>query len=172
MITKEDLLDLLIESSKQFKEIAKKELSGEEFTLWIDKDGTILGYIVLGDYAHHIIELYQKHETEEFHKIFDLIEKLHIDGDAYVKEAATIGILEGIQNIAMSNKVDPEVFVPFLRPQSLKFWRSLNDFWNGKIPYVGYNINNKMIKKISWLIHKYFLRCKRKLIEILRKNHD
>ena len=52
-----------------------------------------------------------------------------VDGDRYVCEAATIGILEGVQNIAESHGFDPESFVPYLGSESARWWRRLNDFW-------------------------------------------
>ena len=66
---------------------------------------------------------------------------MHLDGDQYVKEAATIGMLEGIQNVALNSGVEPESFVAYLKPESAKWWRQLNDFWEAKIPYVGATID-------------------------------
>jgi len=58
---------------------------------------------------------------------------MHLEGDDYVREAATIGALEGIQNIAGNSGVDPERFLPFLRKTSKKQWKKLNQFWGGKM---------------------------------------
>jgi hypothetical protein len=91
----------------------------------------------MGEVACHLVELYKSNQTSEFRTIFDTIERLHIDGDDYVKEAATIGMLEGIQNVASNNGVDPRIFVPYLGKESAKWWSQLNDFWQTKIPYVG-----------------------------------
>ena len=66
-----------------------------------------------------------------------VIEELHLDGDAYVREATTIGLLEGIQNVWSNANVDPELFAPYLLPESARWWRSLNDFWAGKSKFVG-----------------------------------
>jgi len=46
-------------------------------------------------------------------------------------------LLEGIQNVWASHNVDPEQFVRYLLPESVKWWQSLNDFWNGKSKFVG-----------------------------------
>jgi hypothetical protein len=98
-------------------------------------------YVDMGEFAHHLVELHKSNQTTEFPRVFDIIERLHIDGDHYVKEAATIGMLEGIQNVASNNGVDRRVFVPYLGKESLKWWRQLNDFWQAKIPYVGATID-------------------------------
>ena len=63
--------------------------------------------------------------------MFRVVEVLHTDGDAYVREAATIGLLESIQNVAGNIGVDPECFVPHLEPETSKWWAKLNAFWNG-----------------------------------------
>ena len=44
---------------------------------------------------------------EEFPAVFDVIERFHLEGEPYLKEAATIRALEGIQNVAGSTVVDP-----------------------------------------------------------------
>ncbi len=59
--------------------------------------GKELLYVALGEFAHHLVELQKANRTEEFGKVFDLIERMHLDGDPYVKDAATIAMLEGIQ---------------------------------------------------------------------------
>jgi hypothetical protein len=98
-------------------------------------------YIEMGLLARHLIELYKSNQTAEFPAVFRIIERLHIEGDYYVKEAATIGMLESIQNIAGNNGLDPDVFVPWLGVESRKWWDQLNDFWQGKIPRVGVTID-------------------------------
>ena len=99
-------------------------------------------YIDVSELAHHMVALIKSNQTSEFSAVFDVIERLHIEGDDYVKEAATIGVLESLQNIASNNGVDPEAFVPWLGLESRRWWRQLNDFWQAKIPYVGATIND------------------------------
>ena len=57
----------------------------------------------MGELAHHMVDLIKSNQTSEFLAVFDVIERLHIEGDHYVKEAGTIGILESIQNVASNN---------------------------------------------------------------------
>jgi len=65
--------------------------------------------------------------------MFDSIERLHIEGDDQVRDGAILGLLEGILNTAGNRGVDPEVFAPYLKPESAKWWKKLNDFWNGAV---------------------------------------
>ncbi len=38
---------------------------------------------------------------------------------------------EGIQNIAGNNDLEPEIFYPYLKLGSAKWWAKLNAFWGG-----------------------------------------
>ncbi len=122
------MISLLVEACPSFKPIL------DEHRRYHDEE---LPYIVLGELALHLLELHQQHRTEVFPAVGQVIERLHVEGDQYVREAATIGLLESIQNVWGNNDVDPELFVHWLLPVSLKWWQSLNDFWCGKSKFVG-----------------------------------
>ena len=104
---------------------------------YFDEEG-YLPYIALGDFARHLIELEKQGLEGEIKKAFAAIEKLHIEGDSYVKEAVTIGLLEGLQN-NLGN--DERTSLKYLKPETLKWWNELNKFWNGENKYVGQSIN-------------------------------
>lgn len=104
---------------------------------WEGSDDQDLLYVAMGDLARHLLKLYQAGHTDEFGPLCQAIERLHLDGDAYVKELATIGILEAIQNVWGHTDTDPEEFHKFLLPESRRWWKELNEFWAGKIPFVG-----------------------------------
>lgn len=136
MITKEEMLPMLVEACPSFADKwqeHKKEYHDED---------NFLPYIALGGFARHLIDLYRENKTSEFEKVFQVVEKLHIEGEHYVREATTIGLLEGIQNIAGSTNLDPEVFYNYLEPVSSKWWNELNKSWNGEIKYVGQTFTN------------------------------
>lgn len=99
-----------------------------------------LPYIALGEFARHLIELEKQHQTSEFEKVFETVEKFHLDGEHYVKEAAVIGLLESLQN-NLGNEA--EIFIKYLRTETLKWWNELNKFWNGEIKFVGQTLNGK-----------------------------
>ena len=94
-------------------------------------------YVALGNFVRHLLQLQRQSRTLEFPEVARAIERLHVEGDHYVREAATIGLLEGIQNVWTNEGTDPELFVCHLLPVSDKWWQSLNDFWNGKSKFVG-----------------------------------
>ena len=96
-------------------------------------------YVGLGDLARHLLQLQQQRRTEEFPAVGHVIERLHVEGDHYVREAATTALFEAIQEVWGNNKVDPELFSVYLLPVSARRWRSLKDFWgaNGQTPGEG-----------------------------------
>ncbi len=110
---------------------------------WDKSDDQELLYVVMGDLARHLLALHQSRQTAEFTPLCEAIERLHLDGDGYVRELATIGILEAIQNVWGHTETDPAEFCRFLLPESRKWWKELNDFRAGKIPHVGAGLRNK-----------------------------
>ena len=100
---------------------------------WKDEPDTPY-YLVLADFSRHIISLLQIGDLPQLHAAFETIERLHTDGDEYVREAATIGILESLQNTNLHSTTEPEQLIKFLRPVSLRYWQKVEDFWeNGTI---------------------------------------
>jgi len=87
-----------------------------------DPDYADLIYLALGDLARHLLKLHQQGRTEELGNVARVIERLHLEGDPFVREAATIGLLEGIQNNWGHAGVDPELFASYLLPESAKWW--------------------------------------------------
>jgi hypothetical protein len=127
IITKEEVMPLLLMACPSFESYWLEYLNdsygpGDEQLLYID----------LGEFSQHLVRLYKQENTSEFAAVFEVVELLHIDGDDYVKEAATIGLLESIQNVSGNNQIDPEVFTQYFGTESLNWWRRLNDFWNGE----------------------------------------
>lgn len=101
-----------------------------------DDSATRLHYVDAGEFARHLVDLQKAGTTAEFPRVFEVIERLHVDGDDYVRELATIGYLEGIQNVAGNSGLDPKAFVAYLGPESRAWWNGLNAFWAGKTPFV------------------------------------
>lgn len=132
MITQKEVIPLLIVAcetySLRWNEYFKDSYSdGEEQLLYLD----------LADFARHVIELFKENNTNSFDPIFKVVEDMHITGEQYVKEAITIGFLEALQNNAEHSGINPHEFEPYLGLETKKWWNQLNDFWSGKIKYVG-----------------------------------
>lgn len=88
-------------------------------------------YIALGDFARHLVLLLERGDIGGLEAAFEAIERLHTEGEHYVREAATIGILEALQNENLHSRTAPRDFERYLRPESRRWWAKLNQFWAG-----------------------------------------
>lgn len=127
MITRDQMFEPILAACPSFEPVWREFV--EESERYPDQEP--LYYIVLGDLARHIVERFRSGATEEFPAVFQVVERWHCLGDHYVQEAATIGLLEDIQNISLHARVDPTVFEKWLLPESRKCWAALNRYWDG-----------------------------------------
>jgi len=95
---------------------------------WKDKED-VPYYLALADLARHLVGMLERGDTSSFEAIFDVIERWHTDGDAYVREAATVGLLEDLQNRNFYSSGSPDHFRKYLRAQSLTWWEKVQRFW-------------------------------------------
>ena len=124
MITRDDVMPRLLASCPSFQGPWDEHVRDPSY------DDELL-YVHLAEFAAHLVSLQKSGDTSEFEAVFAVAEALHLEGDEYVREAAAIGLLEGIQNIAGNRGLDPESFFPYLRPETAKWWKRLNAFWQG-----------------------------------------
>ena len=62
----------------------------------------IAAYAIMSNH-YHVVLYIDKKQADEWTDI-EVIERWHLEGDDYVREAATVGLLEDLQN---TNEVDP-----------------------------------------------------------------
>jgi hypothetical protein len=98
-------------------------------------------YNDLAQLAHHLVKLVGEQQTGELPELFGVVERLVVEGDDEVQEAATIGLLEDVQTLAgwaryqheyRHSAVAPEAFAPYLGPESRVWWDRLHRFWAGE----------------------------------------
>ena len=126
MITKADMMTDLLAASPGFAgdwEAFRQEWAGEG-------DGPPL-YLALSAFARHLVRLLEMKDKERLARVFRVVERLHVEGDAYVREAATVGLLESLQNTNLHDRTAPEQFCEFLQPESLRWWQRVESFWSG-----------------------------------------
>lgn len=128
VIKKGEVLESLYKFSPEFRKIVFMEYDEEERQL---------EYIIVGRYAKFLVDRYKDYPLTDFSREAEFIENLLLQDDSYVRELATIGFLEGIQNIWGNNDVDPNQFYKYLLPEGRKWWKELERFWNGEVKYVG-----------------------------------
>ena len=98
---------------------------------WRGEDDLPL-YVALGDLARHLIGLVERGETAELPAVFRVVERWHMEGDNYVREAASVGLLEDLQNLnPHAHGTDPAQFEAMLGPESRRCWYELRRSWEG-----------------------------------------
>lgn len=102
----------------------------------VQEHGDDLLYVAAGSFANHLLSLFQSGQSSALAAVGAVVEELHVSGSPWVREFATIGLLEGIQNVWSNNNTDPESFRQFLGPESQRWWAGLNNFWSGQSPRV------------------------------------
>ena len=124
MITRNQAMDLLLDACPFFRPTWESHLAERE-----SEDEELLYYPILADLARHLAGMLERGKTSSFPQIFAVIERLHLEGDDWVKEAAVVGLLEDMQNGNLHNTTRPEQFRPYLLPESEKWWDRLYGFW-------------------------------------------
>jgi len=124
LIEQDNMFVPLLEADPSFAPIWEAFL-----TDWRDEPPMPL-YLALGDLARYLTVKLQAGDTEAFSRIFQVIERWHVEGDTYVRQAATIGVLEGLQNIANHDATTPKQFIPWLGPVSRRYWDKVDAFWS------------------------------------------
>jgi hypothetical protein len=95
-------------------------------------------YVAISAFITYIfIQLVNKNSVE-IEKIFSHIESLYESNSINVRQFATIGILEGIQNNELFSSYKEEIKY-LLMPETKKCFDQLNRFWNGEINHLSEN---------------------------------
>ncbi|MBH0239022.1 DUF7674 family protein [Methylobrevis albus] len=97
---------------------------------WVDEPEPPI-YVALGSLARHILECLEAGSSERLDAIFAVVERWHVDGDHFVREAATIGLLETLQNHTAESEVTLAAVKSRLGPESRRWWDKLDRFWQG-----------------------------------------
>lgn len=102
---------------------------------WKDDPDGLPQYLALSELARHVIGMLERNEIDGVKAIFRVVETWHLDGDPYVKEAATLGFLEDIQNTNLhKGSTAPNDFLELLLPETKYWWSKVEDFWEqGKL---------------------------------------
>lgn len=124
MIEQNQVIPLLLQACPSFDEDWSTHLAeyGDEPLL----------YVSAGDLALHLLSLYRSGRVQELIPVVDVIERMHNEGTLWVKEFATIGILEAVQNVWVQDSAGLKEFGQMLGPESQSHWSGLNNFWDGK----------------------------------------
>jgi hypothetical protein len=87
-------------------------------------------YMALMDLAIHLIAQLARGDTSRFALVFNGVEQWHLRGNEYVREAATIGLLEDLQNENFHGQTRPAEIQPWLGPETQRWWTKVERFWS------------------------------------------
>ena len=123
MVTKEQVIPVILEVCPFYKKQTEKHLAFYEEDLL---------YVFVPDLANNAIELDKDNKQREILLIFEVIEKLFVEGNDEVREIIEIGVLEDFRHIFGESY---EKFSKYLKPNSLKFWKTVPARLLDKLPY-------------------------------------
>ena len=125
MIAKDQMMGVLLDACPAFTTQWPAFLDE-----WKEEADDLPLYLALGAFAQHLIGLLERGHTEDFARIFAAVEHLHVEGDEYVKDAASVGVLEDLRNRNLHTHTEPEQFRPFLGAESVRCWDELAASWD------------------------------------------
>ena len=124
MLVEDDMMPAMLDACPSFVPRWQELLAQ-----WDDEDDLPL-YVPLGDLARHLMGLVEREETDELPAVFRVVERWHTEGDERVRDAATVGLLENLQNLNLHDSgTNPEQFRALLGPESQRCWDELAAFW-------------------------------------------
>ena len=125
MIQKSQIIPLILVRCPSFTPLWEKhraQWKGEEAGIYND----------LREFVTFIVDCYARQDTEPIPAAFGLIEELLDAGDQEVRNAAGVGFLEDVRNIASWRPFGEAVFIQWLGPKSKQAWGEIEEMWRGK----------------------------------------
>ncbi len=123
-IKKADMIPLMLEACPELKP------QWEEFLLeWAD-DADLPLYLFIYVIADHVVGKVDRGESNGLDAVFDVVERWHLEGEHYVREAATVGFLEGIVSWEDKHREQQKILETYFRPETARYWTKMHNFWN------------------------------------------
>jgi hypothetical protein len=122
MIRKEDIVPLLLDACPGFRSAWKEHVAH-----WNGQSAGI--YNDLAEFVHYLIIAFENAEISTVKAAFAVLERLLVDGDAEIQKYAVLGFIETLQSAASHEPYAAGVFVPFLKPHSLREWNAIEHGW-------------------------------------------
>lgn len=94
------------------------------------QDGRLPLYLALSDLANHLIFKLEHGDTSDFPAVFGVVERWHREGTGEVREAAAVGLIEDLQNENRYRSSGPSAFLPWLGPETRRWWHKLERSWS------------------------------------------
>jgi hypothetical protein len=86
----------------------------------------------MAELGSHVVDLFEQARINDVRPAFNLAESFIATGTEAERNAAIVGFLETVQNVASHRRCGTAVFMEFLGPLSRTAWTELNRVWQGK----------------------------------------
>ena len=123
MIAADEMMNLILRTVPAFHASWQAHLDYWEG----DAAGLCNDMQVFGEY---VIKALQESSPLDLSMVFNLIERLLVEGDTAVKDAAATCFLENLLNSAAAGQIDVHLFAPYVGKESRKYceaWENFND---------------------------------------------
>lgn len=97
-----------------------------------EDDGEFLTYVEAGGIGSKIAKSKLAGETSHFTRFFECVEEIVRNSDEHVRGVIAYGLFESIQNVGGKEIDYHRSFDRWLGTESLKLWREVIDYWEGK----------------------------------------
>lgn len=109
----------------------------KEFTdEWSNEPEDLPHYLLISDVVRKCSKMLAEGEKHNVDRVFEVVERWLVEGDPYVREAATVGFIEDLQNVNLHDGTEPRDFIQFLGPESSYWWTKVERFWSHGEPLV------------------------------------
>ena len=124
LLRKSPMGPMLVEACPSFA------LQWEQFLAEWAEEPDLPIYVALSDFARHLSVLLADNNGQVLQRVFSVVERFIVEGDGYVSEAAIVGIIEDLQNTNLHEGTTPDQYLPFLLPQTRRWWAKVQAFWS------------------------------------------
>ena len=129
MIVKSEMMGVLLDACPSFRPTWEEWLAE-----WAEAADDLPLYLALAEFARHLIGMVGRSEMDALPAIFRAVERLQVEGEPYVQEAAVVGLLEDLQNLHLhEGDTEPEQFRQYLGPKSVVAWDELYVLWQNVV---------------------------------------
>jgi len=90
-------------------------------------------YNDMAEFVHFVIEdIHEKGKLDETRRVFQVLEKVLVEGDQEIKDLIGLGFFETLQNVASHRPLGNRPYEQFFGPRSKEIWSELQKMWAGK----------------------------------------
>lgn len=125
MIERSQMFEPMLEAHPEFS-----ELWDEFIKEWLSEPEGLPYYTLISDVVRECSKILATGQKHRIRKVLSVVERWLLEGDKYVREAATVGFLEDLQNGNLHEGTTPEDFVEFLGPECSFWWKKVERFFS------------------------------------------